>query len=63
MTITIEPAAGETPALYKHFIEPHLPPSFADPDSVVLTTGGFRLRWQKGPVALDATLILKAEAG
>lgn len=63
MIITIEPERGETPAIYKRFIEPHLPPSFVNPDNVVLTMDGFRLRWEKAGVKIDATLILKAESG
>jgi hypothetical protein len=61
VTITISPDRGETPAIYKQFIEPHLPPSLANPDSVVLETDGFRLRWKRGAVSLDVTLVLKAE--
>lgn len=61
MRVTFEPNKGETPALYKQLIEPHLPPSFADPDSVTLATDGFRLRWQKGPVSVDWTLVIKPE--
>ena len=49
--------------LYRQFIEPHLPAALHKPDSVVLATDGFRLRWRKGPLSLDATLVLKAEPG